>query len=56
VIEGRFVEPWVGSELLDSASLRAIVAEESEDHVLEFRRKPGSVNLLEVSFNLAGQE
>lgn len=43
-------------ELVHCVAVLAVVREELEDHVLEVRGEAGAVHLLEVGFNLTGQE
>lgn len=43
-------------ELLDGVSVFSIVAEQFEDHVLEVAWQAISIHLLEVGFDLTGQE
>jgi len=48
------LHPWVVLELLDSWSFLAVVAEASEDQVLELFREALSTDLLPVVLVLSG--
>lgn len=52
--EAGLVQPGVLSDLADGGALGTVVAEESEDQVLELSREAGTVGLLEVKVGLAG--
>jgi len=55
-VEAGLVEPGVCLQLVDGVAVAAVVAEELEDHVLEVSAEPSAIYLLEVGFNLTGQE
>jgi len=52
--EAGLVQPGVLSDLADAGALGTVVAEESEDQVLELSREAGGVRLLEVQISLTG--
>jgi len=56
LVEAGLVEPGVCLELVDSVAVAAVVAEELEDHVLEVSAEALAIDLLEVGFDLTGQE
>jgi hypothetical protein len=55
-IEAGLVQPRVSLELVDCVAVTSIVAKELENHVLEVSREASAIDLLEVGFNLTGQE
>lgn len=56
LVEAWSVYPWVALEFLNGVSVLAIVAEQLEDHVFEVSGETSTIYLLEVGFNLTGQE
>merc|ERR1719473_957860 len=55
-VESGGVQPWVGLELLQGWSLVTVIAEESQDEVLEVGGEASAVDLLEVGVVLALEE
>lgn len=56
LVEAGLVQPRVSLELIDCVAVRPIVAKELENHVLEVSREASAIDLLEVGFDLTGQE